>query len=116
MKKEITINDIQEWEKSFTKRKGISQNEETAIKIAMLKLTEEVGEVAKAVLEENWKEVPAEISDVIIFSCKVANIAEKFHKVEKLNDVLQKKINYCETRKYNAKIKKFDKPQNKEFK
>jgi len=116
MKKEITINDIQEWEKSFTKRKGISQNEETAIKIAMFKLTEEVGEVAKAVLEENWKEVPAEVSDVIVFACKVANIAEKFHKVEKLNDVLQKKLNYCETRKYNAKIKKFDKPQNKEFK
>ena len=74
MKKEITINDIQEWEKSFTKRKGISQNEETAIKIAMFKLTEEVGEVAKAVLEENWKEVPAEVSDVIVFACKVANL------------------------------------------
>ena len=67
-------------------------------------------------LEENWKEVPAEVSDVIIFACKVANIAEKFHKVEKLNDVLQKKISYCETRKYNAKIKKFNKLKNKEFK
>ncbi|HOE15670.1 MAG TPA: hypothetical protein PLH82_03375 [Candidatus Paceibacterota bacterium] len=53
MKKEITINDIQKWEKSFTKRKGISQDENIAIKIAMFKLTEEVGEVAKAILEEN---------------------------------------------------------------
>ena len=116
MKKEITINDIQKWEKSFTKRKGISQDENTAIKIAMFKLAEEVGEVAKAILEENWKEVPAEVSDVIVFACKIANIAEKSHKTEKLNNVLQKKINYCENRKYNAKIKKFDKPKNKEFK
>lgn len=30
--------------------------------------------------------------------------------------VYQKKINYCETRKYNAKIKKFDKLKSKEFK
>ena len=73
-------------------------------------------EIESFLLEENWKEVPAEVSDVIVFACKVANIAEKFHKVEKLNDVLQKKISYCETRKYNAKIKKFDKPKNKEFK
>lgn len=116
MKKEITINDIQKQEKSFTKKKGISQDENTAIKIAVFKLTEEVGEVAKAVLEEQWNEVPAEVSDVIVFACKVANIAEKFHKTESLNNVLQKKLNYCETRKYNKKIKKFDKPKSKEFK
>ena len=48
--KEITINDIQKWERSFTKRKGITQNEETAIKIAVFKLIEEVGEVSKAIL------------------------------------------------------------------
>ncbi len=53
MKKEITINDIQKWEKSFTKRKGISQDENTAIKIAIFKLVEETGEVTKAVLENN---------------------------------------------------------------
>lgn len=114
--REITINDIQEWERSFTKRKGIAQDEETAIKIAVFKLIEEVGEVAKAILEEQWNEVTAEVSDVVVFSCKIANIAEKFHKSEKLNNVLQKKLNYCETRKYNAKIKKFDKPKNREFK
>lgn len=116
MKKEITINNIQKWEKSFTKKKGISQDKDASIKIAMFKLTEEVGEVAKAVLEENWKEVPAEVSDVIIFACKIANIAEDFYKVDKLNNVLQRKLNYCETRKYNVKTKKLDKPKNKEFK
>ncbi len=114
--KEITINDIQKWERSFTKRKRIAQDKETAIKIAVFKLTEEVGEVSKAILEEQWNDVPAEVSDVIVFACKVANIAEKFHKAEKLNRVLQKKLNYCETRKYNTKIKKFDKPKNEEFK
>lgn len=114
--REITINDIQKWERSFTKRKEIAQDEETAIKIAVFKLTEEVGEVSKAILEEQWNEVPAEVSDVIVFACKVANIAEKFHKTENLNKVLQKKINYCETRKYNAKIKKLDKPKSEEFK
>lgn len=114
--KEITINDIQKWERSFTKRKGITQNEETAIKIAVFKLIEEVGEVSKAILEEQWDEVPAEVSDIIVFACKVANLAEKFHKTEKLNNVLQRKMNYCETRKYNAKIKKFDKPKNEKFK
>jgi len=53
MKKKISIDDIQKWEKTFTKNKGISQNEETAIKIAIFKLVEETGEVAKAVLENN---------------------------------------------------------------
>ena len=53
MKKKISIDDIQKWEKNFTKNKGISQNEETAIKIAIFKLVEETGEVAKAVLENN---------------------------------------------------------------
>ncbi len=114
--KEITINDIQKWERSFTKKKGIAQKEKTAIQIAMFKLIEEVGEVSKAILEKQWNEVPAEVSDVIVFACKVANIVEEFHKTDKLNNVLQRKMNYCETRKYNAKIKKFDKPKSKEFK
>ena len=116
MKKKISIDDIQKWEKNFTKNKGISQNEETAIKIAIFKLVEETGEVAKAVLENNWNEVPAEVSDVIVFACKVANIAEKFHHSDKLPEVLQRKMNYCEARKYNTKNKKLNKPRSVEFK
>lgn len=98
------------------KRKGISEEEETATKIAICKLVEEVGEVSKALIENNWDEIQAEIADVIIFSCKMANIAEKFHNVDKLSDVISRKIDYCETRKYDSNIKKFDKPRNNEFK
>jgi len=111
----MNIKEIQEWEKSFSKRKGIAQDEETAIKIAILKLMEETGEVAKAILEKKWNEVPAEISDLIIFACRIANIAEEFHDVESLNSVLEKKMKYCEKRKYNIENKKFDKPEDKEF-
>lgn len=116
MKNDITIKKIQEWEKSFVKNKGISEKEEISLKIAICKLTEEVGEVAKAILEEKWEEVPAEVADVIIFACKMANIAEKFHRSEDLTSVIIKKMGYCETRKYDSKIKKFDKPKHKEFK
>ena len=113
---QVTISDIQNWEKSFVKRKGISEEEETATKIAICKLVEEVGKVSKALIENNWDEIQAEIADVIIFSCKMANIAEKFHNVDKLSDVISRKIDYCETRKYDSNIKKFDKPRNNEFK
>ncbi|MCF7795878.1 hypothetical protein K9M42_02190 [Patescibacteria group bacterium] len=116
MENNITIRDIQEWKKSFVKNKGISEVEETSIKIALCKLTEEVGEVSKALLEEKWEEIPAEVTDVIIFACKMANIAEKFHGSEDLTSVIRKKMGYCETRTYDSNLKKFDKPENKEFK
>ncbi len=112
----MDIKDIQEWEKSFSKKKSIPQKEETAVKIAVLKLMEETGEVAKAILEKKWNEVPAEVSDVIVFACKIANIAEEMHGTDKLNNVLERKMKYCNKRKYNKDNKKFDKPGNKEFK
>ena len=113
---DITIKQIQEWERSFVKRKGIGQNKNDAIQTALFKLIEEVGEVAKAVHENKWSEVPAEVSDVIIFACKIANIAEDFYGKEELTNVLERKIDYCETRTYDKKNRKFDKPKNKEFK
>jgi len=115
-KTQITIDEIQKWEKSFVGRKGISEEEETAIKIAICKLAEEVGEVAKALHEEKWDEIQAEVADVIVFACKIANIAEKFHNAEDLTSVIKKKIDYCENRTYNPEAKKFDKPKSKEFK
>lgn len=115
-KTQITIEEIQKWEKSFAEKKGISEQEKTAIKIAICKLTEEVGEVAKALLEEKWEEVQAEVADVIVFACKVANTAEKFHNSENLTSVIKKKMDYCENRTYNSEYKKFDKPKNEEFK
>jgi NTP pyrophosphatase (non-canonical NTP hydrolase) len=116
MEKNITIEEIQEWEKSFVKNKNISEQEEVATKIAICKLTEETGEVAKALLEGKWDEIQAEVADVIIFACKMANLAEKFHNSENLTTVIKKKMGYCGTRTYNPDIKKFDKPKNNEFK
>jgi NTP pyrophosphatase (non-canonical NTP hydrolase) len=111
----MNIKDIQTWERDFTKRKGIAQDEEKAVKIAMLKLTEEVGEVSKAILEKDWDGVLAEVTDVIVFACKVANIAEDFHHTEKLVDVMKEKIEYSEKRTYNKEKNKFDKPLDKKF-
>jgi NTP pyrophosphatase (non-canonical NTP hydrolase) len=112
----MNIQDVQKWERDFSIRKGIAQDEEKALKIAILKLTEEVGEVAKDILEENWEEVPAEVTDVIVFACKIANIAEDFHDSEKLVDVMREKLDYCERRTYNKKMNRLDKPSDKKFK
>ena len=77
------------------------QDEEKAIKIGILKLTEEVGELSKAILEKNWEEVPAEVTDIIVFACKLANIAEDFHNTEKLVEVMEAKLEFCEKRVYD---------------
>jgi len=112
----MKILDIQKWEKDFSKKKGIALDEETAKFIAISKLVEEVGETSKDLLEGNWKEIQAEVCDVIVFACKIANIAEEHHQAEPLEKVLEKKLGYCETRKYNKKTKKLDKPKDSEFK
>ena len=112
----MTIKQVQDWEKNFTRKKGIVLDENTSVRIAMCKLVEEVGEVAKALVEGRWDEVQAEVSDVIVFACKIANIAEEFHGVDNLADVLERKMKYCETRTYDKKKTKFDKPKNEEFK
>lgn len=116
VKSHLTIKQIQDWEKNFVKKKGVVLDEETSVKIAICKLVEEVGEIAKALLEDRWNEIQAEVSDVIVFACKIANIAEKFHGADDLTDVLERKIRYCETRTYDKKKTKFDKPKNREFK
>jgi len=112
----MKIQDIQNWEKDFSRKKGIKFKKEEQIKIAIFKLIEEIGEVSKAILENRWDEVQAEVSDVIIFACKIANIAEDFYQTDKLENVLKRKMGYCEKRTFNKKLKKFNKPKNKEFK
>lgn len=102
----MKIEEIQAWEKSFSKRKGIPDDYEQALKIATLKL----GEVYKAILEKEWDEVLLECVDVLVFITKIANILEKYHNTEKFSDVIKKKIDYSETRTYNSEINKFDKP------
>ena len=111
----MNIQDIQKWERDFSLKKGIAQDEEKSLKIGILKLTEEVGEVSKAILEKKWDEVPAEITDVIVFACKIANIAEDFHNSEKLVDVMEEKLDYCEKRTYDKEKNKFDKPLDQKF-
>jgi NTP pyrophosphatase (non-canonical NTP hydrolase) len=113
---DITIGEIQEWERSFVKRKGIGIDEQKALKIALCKLMEEVGEVAKAVIEDKWDEVPAEVTDVIVFACKMANIAEDYHQTDRLTDVIRRKITYSESRTYDSATRKLNKPKNDEFK
>ena len=112
----MKIKDIQNWERDFIKRKGVSLEKEEQVRIAVFKLIEEVGEVVKAILENRWDEVQAETSDVIVFACKIANIAEDFYQAEELENVLKRKIDYCETREFNKNSIRFNKPKNKEFK
>lgn len=112
----MEIKDIQNWERGFIKRKGVSLKKEEQTRTAVFKLIEEVGEVAKAILENRWDEVQAEVSDVIVFACKIANIAEDFYQADKLENILKRKIDYCETRKLNKSLAQFNKPKNKEFK
>jgi len=111
----MEIKDIQNWERDFSARKGITSEKEEQVRIAVFKLVEEVGEAVKAILENHWGEVQGELSDVIVFTCKIANIAEDFYKTDKLEDVLKRKINYCENRTYNKSSNKFNKPEDKEF-
>jgi len=112
----MNISDIQKWERDFSQRKGIALDENKALKIATLKLMEEVGEVCKAIIEKKWDEVPAEVTDVIVFACKIANIAEDFHQAEPLTKVMEEKLDYCESRTYDPQINKMNKPENKKFK
>jgi len=114
--KQITIKEIQKWERDFCKKKGITFDKDEQMRIALLKLMEEVGETAKAVLEKKWDEILAEVADVIVFASKVANVAEDNYTKDKLEDVMERKLGYCEERTYDAKIRKFDKPKNSEFK
>lgn len=114
--KQITIKEIQKWERDFCKKKGITFNKDEQMRIALLKLMEEVGEISKAVLEKKWEEVLAEVVDVIVFASKVANITEDNYVDDKLEEVMNRKLNYCGGRTYNAKIRKFDKPKCPEFK
>ena len=102
--------------KEFFQKRGLNFKKEERIKIAIFKLIEEFGEVVKAILENRWDEAQAGVSDVIVFACKIANIAEDFYKADELEGVLKRKMDYCKKRVYDKKSKKFNKPTNKEFK
>ncbi|MBN2198111.1 hypothetical protein JW698_02910 [Candidatus Wolfebacteria bacterium] len=112
--KNLTIREIQDWEKSFLEKKGVfeDKDKEKAIKTAICKLAEETGEVAEAILEDKWDKIQEEVTDVIVFACKVANIAEKFYGAEDLSDAIRKKIKICDEREWNPDNKKLNKTKN----
>ncbi len=116
MKEKITIKSVQDWDRDFSKKKGIEFPEEELILMSILKLVEEVGEVSKALHEKKWKDIQGEVCDVIVFALKIANIAEDFHKAEELSKVFKKKIKYSEARKFDKKTKIFDKVDGYQFK
>ena len=94
----MTLEEIQKWEKDFAKRQGVPQDYDAALKVAVLKLSEETGEVCRAILKEDWENVQEECFDVISFICKIANLMEKFHGAKKLGDVVREKIAIVEER------------------
>ena len=114
--KQITIKEIQNWERDFCKKKGIVFDKEEQMRIAVFKLIEEVGETAKDILEKKWDEVLAEVADIIVFASKIANITEDNYIDDKLENVISRKLNFCEKRTYDAEIRKFNKPKSSEFK
>lgn len=115
MKKEVTIRDLQDWDRDFSRRKGVELSEEELIQMCILKLIEEVGEVAKALYGKDWRAVQSEVCDIITFAVKIANIAEDFHGEEELSKVFRKKIEYSEARQFDKKTGKFSKPEGYEF-
>jgi len=108
----MNIKEIQEWEKDFSKRKGLSSNDPEQDMIAgFLKLSEEIGELSEAILQKKYEEIPVEVSDVIIFACKIAKISEDHYGQPSLSDELKKKIKYSEERNYDKYSGKLDKPK-----
>ena len=100
----MTIEEIQKWEWEFAKRKGAPQDYESALKMAVLKLGEETGEVYRGILKEDWENVQEECFDVLSFLCKITNLMEEFHGASKWSDVIETKIATVEKRgKIDAK-------------
>ena len=114
-KSDITIKEIQEWEKSFSKRKGLPPTDKSdshqAMIVGFLKLSEEVGELAEVLLRKQYDEIPAEVADILIFACKIGKIAEDYFGKGSLSDEIKAKIDYAEKREYDKLSKDLTKPK-----
>lgn len=112
---DVTIKEIQEWEKKFAKRKGLPPTDKSdsnqAMIVGFLKLSEEVGELAEVLLRKQYEEIPAEISDILIFACKIGKIAEDYYNQSPLSEELRAKIDYAEKRVYKQSSKDLTKPK-----
>ena len=111
----ITIREIQEWEKDFSRRKGLPPTDKSdsyqAMIVGFLKLSEEVGELAEALLRKQFEEIPAEVADILIFACKIGKIAEDYFGQPDLSEELKAKISYAEKREYDQSTKDLTKPR-----
>ncbi len=111
----MTIKEIQEWEKDFSKRKGLPPTNKSdsyeAMIVGFLKLSEEVGELSEAILRKQYDEIPAEVADILIFACKIAKITEDYFDQESLSKELEKKIDYAEQREYDKSSEDLTKPK-----
>lgn len=112
---DITIREIQEWEKNFARRKGLPPTDKSdsyqTMMIGFLKLSEEVGELAEALLRKQYEEIPAEVADILIFACKIGKIAEDYFGQTSLSNELKSKIDYTEKREYDQSSKDLTKPK-----
>lgn len=112
---DITIRDIQEWEKNFAKKKGLPPTDKSdsyqAMIVGFLKLSEEVGELAEVLLRKQFGEIPAEVADILIFACKIGKIAEDYFNQPPLSEELKVKISYAEKREYDQSSKDLTKPK-----
>lgn len=111
----ITIKEIQEWEKDFSKRKGLPPKDKSdsqqALIVSFLKLSEEVGELAEVILRKQYNQIQEEVADIVIFALKAAKIAEDYYDQSSLTSELIEKIKYSEERKYKKDSKDLDKPK-----
>ncbi|MCX6764174.1 MAG: hypothetical protein NTU58_00475 [Candidatus Nealsonbacteria bacterium] len=112
---DITIKEIQKWEKNFSKRKGLPPTDKSdahqSMIVGFLKLSEEVGELAEVLLRKQYDEIPAEVADILIFACKIGKIAEDYFGKSSLPCEIRAKINYAEKREYDKSSKDLTKPK-----
>lgn len=111
----LTISEIQEWEKEFSKRKGLPPTDKSdsyqALIVGFLKLSEEVGELAETILRKQYDEMPAEVADILIFACKIGKVVEDYYDQPSLSSEIKQKIDYAEKREYNVSSKDLTKPR-----
>ncbi len=94
----MKLEDIQTWQKNFAKSKGAPQDAKDGLNFAVLKLSEEVGEVSRGILKSDWENVQEECFDVISFICKISNIVEEAYGTKTLTEAMLAKMKLVEER------------------
>lgn len=111
----MKIEEIQNWEKKYAKKKGLPPQDETeaheGLTSGFLKLSEELGELSEAILKKKDESIPEEVADIVIFACKIAKIAEDYYGQLPLTEELKKKIEYSEERELRESSQDLTKPK-----